>query len=113
MGLSCLFALWGTKIIISSLETIIFFVLYIFLSGDEEGKDGGLGNVVDLIQCYQQSQRHRAVQIQLQPILDHLFEREQAGGTLKLKRRVITYPTSFLWQVRNMFGIRSQVVDRQ
>lgn len=88
-------------------------MLYIFLSGDEEGKDGGLGNVVDLIQCYQQSERHRAVQIQLQPILDHLFEREQAGGTLKLKRRVITYPTSFLWQVRNMFGIRSQVVDRQ
>ena len=65
----------------------------------DQGEDGDDVKVVDLLECYQQSEQHRTVQRQLQPLLDSLFGREQAGGTIRNKKKAITYATNFFWQV--------------
>ena len=67
----------------------------------DQGEDGDDVKVVDLLECYQQSEQHRTVQRQLQPLLDSLFGREQAGGTIRNKKKAITYATNFFWQVIN------------
>ena len=64
-----------------------------------QGGDGDEMKVVDLLECYQQSEQHRTVQKQLNPLLDSLVGREQAGGTIRNKKKAITYATNFLWQV--------------
>ena len=64
-----------------------------------QGGDGDDMKVVDLLECYQQSEQHHTVQKQLNPLLDSLVGREQAGGTIRSKKKAITYATNFLWQV--------------
>ena len=65
----------------------------------DQGEDGDDAKVVDLLECYQQSEQYRTVQKQLQPLLDGLFRREQAGGTIRNQKKAITYATNFFWQV--------------
>ena len=65
----------------------------------DQGEDGDDVKVVDLLECYQQSEQYRTVQRQLQPLLDSLFGREQAGGTIRNKKKAIAYATNFFWQV--------------
>ena len=64
-----------------------------------QGGDGDDMKVVDLLECYQQSEQHHTVQKELNPLLDSLFGREQAGGTIRNKKKAITYATNFFWQV--------------